>query len=209
MDRSSWGFGAKSRLEAPGARSGAAKWTGGFDAAVGWGAPRDGAVVDVRQGLLGCESCACRRVSARRPRQARPGRPSRSVLGQARASSIGWQPLTAYTWDVFALGGGGVVAHACIGALVARASASCGGSCDQGGRLDLSCEPRVEICSVFRRRWASCRWIFQPVARAADACSRWVRWSRARHGPALGGAVARLTCACTGQDGRVLDVCLC
>ena len=120
MDRSSWGFGAKSRLEAPGARSGAAKWTGGFDAAVGWGAPRDGAVVDVRQGLLGCESCACRRVSARRPRQARPGRPSRSVLGQARASSIGWQPLTAYTWDVFALGGGGVVAQACIGVLVGR-----------------------------------------------------------------------------------------
>ena len=109
----------------------------------------------------------------------------------------------------FALGGGGVVAHACIGALVARASASCGGSCDQGDRLSLAGEPRVEICSVFRRRWASCRWIFQPVARAADACSRWVRWSRARHGPALGGAVARLTCACTGQDGRVLDVCLC
>ena len=55
-----------------------------------------------------------------RGRQARPGRPDRPVLGQARASSIGWQPLTAYTWDVFALGGGGVVAQACIGVLVGR-----------------------------------------------------------------------------------------
>ena len=52
----------------------------------------------------------------------------------------------------------------------------------KGDRPGLAGEPQVEICNVFRRRRASCRWIFQPVARVLEQ-------------------------ACVGQDGCVHDAC--
>ena len=65
----------------------------------------------------------------------------------------------------------------------------------KGDRSGLVGEPRVEIYNVFRRRRASCRWIFQPVARV---CS-----SR----PAPGAVAARTAQACcVGRGNRVADM---
>ena len=106
-----------------------------------------------------------RRVPARRPRQVRPGRPSRPVLGQARASFIGRQPPDGLRVGRFALGGGR------RGGPRVHRGACCAGISQlrwflrPGGRLSLAGEPWVEISNVFRGRRASCRWIFQPVAR--------------------------------------------
>ena len=107
MDRSSWGFGTKSRLEASGARYGAAK------SPVGPKPPRGGARLGMAPSsmcgeafLAAISSRPRRRVPARRPRQARPARPDRPVFGSSPC--IIYRATTSDGLRVgrFALGGG-------------------------------------------------------------------------------------------------------
>ena len=117
-----------------------------------------------------------------------------------------WQPLTVCMRGVLRMDGAvrwlkrtsrRLLGKQSAGTVVPATKVDCSG---------LSCEQRVEICNVFRRRRASYRWFFQPVARAIDACLRRAQWPRAQRRPVRGGAAARLTWACAGRDGCVLDI---